>query len=293
MSWDEFQRLPRPLGWKVEYWDGHARLTPRLQSVITSVDVRPRPVPALVRLRPVTPEDEVRLVPVYTAAFLDSMEYCDCEPAEVDAAARQNLANYFGAGRGRPHPASRVALDVDQAVAGAALLVELADGLPLLDMLFVLPSRQRQGLATALVSAAVNELCRDGSPRLRSSYMLGNEPSRAWHQRFGFVEEPDLLLARQLRAHAWHRLHLREQAGDLTGAERVGLEAECARCDAWAAELEARAARDGIDALLPLLPRHATDPAAGRERGSGGRTSTLQAWTCSHCARTGMPSSSS
>jgi GNAT superfamily N-acetyltransferase len=272
MSWDELHRLPRPLGWKVEYWDGHAHLTPRPSSVLTTLAVGPRDVPADVSMRPAAPDDAPRLVPVFVAAFLDTIEYCDRGPAEVETSAREHVESYFAGTRGVPHPASRISLirgpqGARERITGAALVLERPDAPPLLDLLFVLPGQQRRGLATALVSAAVNELARAGFTHLRSVYSLGNEASRAWHQRFGFVEEPDLMLAQRLQTHAWHRLHLRELAGDLSDAERAGLEAECARQDAWVEELEARARRDGFESVCPWLSRHASRP--GPEPSSG------------------------
>jgi GNAT superfamily N-acetyltransferase len=109
MSFEEFRLLPRDPGWKYEYFDGMAHITPR---------------PRLATVR-----------------------------VAVEARAK--------------------------------------DGCPLLDMLFVRPSWQRRGLATALVSWCLRELLAQGEAALRSRYLLTNEQSRAWHQRFGFTLEPD------------------------------------------------------------------------------------------------------
>jgi RimJ/RimL family protein N-acetyltransferase len=87
-------------------------------------------------------------------------------------------------------------------------------------MLFVSPAWQRQGLATALVTAALNALHSIGVAALESSYMLGNAESQAWHQQFGFVEEPDLFLAQAYYRQSEYELWRRETIGDLTDAER-------------------------------------------------------------------------
>ena len=81
-------------------------------------------------------------------------------------------------------------------IIGAALIIAQAEETPLLDMLFVRPEWHRKGIATAMVAAALNTLHSSGVRTLASQYVLGNEESRAWHQRFGFVEETDLLLVR-------------------------------------------------------------------------------------------------
>ena len=136
---------------------------------------------------------------------------------------------------------------------GAALLIEKEGGQPLLDMLFVIPEWQRKGLSTALVSAAINELYRTGIKRLGSRYLLGNDGSRAWHQKFGFVEEPDLFLARWYYRHAQHELWRREKIGDLTEAEREVLSSEVDQWRVRVDELERISEREGLEAVLPGL----------------------------------------
>lgn len=231
MSWADFEVLPRKPGWKYEYWDGHVRLSPRHITAIASLELKPCPVQAVARLRPVTTEDTAKLVVAYVASFRDSVEYCDDTPAQVEAAARENLTGFFAGARGLPLPASRVAIGGARDeragdVAGAALIVAGTDGIPHLDLLFVVPRWQRRGLATALVAAAGNELHRTGATVLRSRYHLGNEASRTWHRRVGVVEEPDLTLAQVHLRSAEHELWRREKIGDLGAHERARLIAE-------------------------------------------------------------------
>ena len=102
---------------------------------------------------------------------------------------------YLGGERGKPLPASRLALvfhpeTEERVVGGGALLVEMDDGCPLLDVLLVSPEWQRRGLATALVSSAIDQLHGSGYRRLTSRYMLGNDESEAWHGKFGFAAHP-------------------------------------------------------------------------------------------------------
>jgi GNAT superfamily N-acetyltransferase len=242
MTWDEFTLMPRKLGWKHEYFDGMAHITPGHTVVSASVPVRPRTFQAPCLMRALAPGDEPLLIAPYVAAFSDSMDYCDWEPERIDRSARESLRDYFAGNRGRPLAASRAALDPQAQgteIVGAALLVEGKQGGPLLDLLFVSPPWHRKGVATALVSAAVNALHEAGETTLQSRYLLGNEQSRAWHRAFGFTEEPDFLLANVYYRHAEHELRRRERIGDLTEHERTGLVAERDRYKALVRELEA------------------------------------------------------
>ncbi len=85
--------------------------------------------------------------------------------------------------------------------------------------------------------------------------MLGNEASQAWHQQFGFVEEPDLFLARLNYRHAEHELWRREKIGNLGKADRLMLVSEVQRWKSQVDELEAIAKQKGMEAVYPLLMR--------------------------------------
>jgi GNAT superfamily N-acetyltransferase len=195
MTLEEFELMPRKLGWKYEYWADQAHISPRHHAVTTAVEIRPRPLNVPWNLRAVAPKDEPSLISGYLAAFKDTLEYCDWAVEEIAASARAAIQDFFAGKRGKPLPSSRLAV-VSQGgtghdlVIGAALLVE-ANEAALLDLLFVIPEWQRQGVATALASATVNDLYHVGVKTLKSRYVLGNNESRTWHQQFGFVEEPD------------------------------------------------------------------------------------------------------
>jgi len=260
MTFEEYELLPREPGWKCEYWDGHAHLSPRHQSALATIEVKPRPVDPSCLLRPVSPDDEAQFLPIYFAAFGDTIEYCDYQPKKIKALAREALRGFFTGARGQPLTASRLAVASPSAgeageerVVGAALIVAKDDGAPMLDLLFVSPDCQRRGLATALVSASINELHQRGEPRLLTRYHVGNEQSRAWHRKFGFVEEPDLMLARLYLAVARHELRRREKMGDLTPSEREALLSERERWRAQVDELEKVADEQGFEAAMPGL----------------------------------------
>jgi hypothetical protein len=144
MTIEEFEIMPRKLGWKYEYWDGQAHISPRHYAVTTSVEIRPRPIKVPCKLRAVERKDEPQLISGYIAAFKDTIEYCDWAPEKIAASAREAMQDFFAGKRGKPLPSSRLAV-VSQSrtghkvVIGAALLVEKDNQEPFLDILFVIP----------------------------------------------------------------------------------------------------------------------------------------------------------
>jgi GNAT superfamily N-acetyltransferase len=201
MTWEAFELMPRKLGWKHEYWDGQAHISPSWQSVMVTCSVQPRPVQAACTIRPVAASDESHLITAYIEAFRDTFDFCDWELDKIRTAARDDIRKLLSGQRRPLLTASRVAGETRAEAGatkliGAALITEGGEEPPLLDILFVVPHWCGKGIATALVSAACNELQATRVKTLDSRYLLGNEESRAWHQKFGFTEKPDLLLAR-------------------------------------------------------------------------------------------------
>lgn len=255
MSLEDYYLLPEHPGWKSEYWDGAVHLTPRHHGVVTIVPVAPRAIKVPYTLRPAVPQDAAKLVAPYTAAFSATIEYCDATMLEVRQAARRALQAHFAGGRGAPMPGiSQVAVEkgAGQTLLGAALVVELEQG-PLLDLLFVAPAGQRRGVATALGAAVLNQLHRAGATRLASKYHIGNDESRAWHQHFGFVEEPDLTRARLYQMCARHELWRGEELGNLPAAERARLAAACEFWERQVEELEKIEDEQGYAAVHPMM----------------------------------------
>ena len=261
MTLDEFHRMPWRLGWKHEYWDGQAQLSPQHISVVTAtVKVEPRPVnvaghPSYTppyEVRPVTEADLPQMLPTYFAAFEETIDYCDWDPARIKIAAKANLESFFAGERGQPLPASQVAVSATEIV-GAVLIVEKRNGQPLVDLLFVSPQWHRQGVATALGTAALNALYKAGYQCLTSRFMLGNEASRTWHHHFGFVDEPDLFIARAYFSHAQHEVERHKAMDDLTSAAYAALVAERDHWKQQIEQVEAIAAQEGLDAVLPML----------------------------------------
>jgi RimJ/RimL family protein N-acetyltransferase len=217
MSREAFHRLPFKPAWKQEYINGCLIESPRWVIVHATLPVLPRRFKSPAAIRPAQPGDEEGLLPSFRAAFKDTFEFCDNTRQQFSRSARQSLHHFFHGPFHLPLPASRVALgpagtpDAGRPI-GAALVLAQDEGWALLDMIFVKPVWHRRGLATALAAAALTALHEQGGYRtLVSRYHLGNEPSRAWHHRFGFVDEPDLRLAQlHLRAAICELRRLRE-----------------------------------------------------------------------------------
>lgn len=263
MTEEEFLLLPYEPGWKIEYWDGRAHFTPRHRAVIVRAPVSERVVGSLQGrlVRPVTPGDAPALIQVFYEAFRRTVEYCDWKDAAIRESAQSAIQTYFGGKRGSPHAAScsSIAATNPATVTGAALVVQGRD-CPTLDILFIRPRWQRRGLANALVSSAMNALFASGETHLGSAFDLANESSRVWHERFGFVELPDLFLAQSRAYAARHELWRREKMGGLTEREREALARECASRQAHIEALEKVSGRDGFEAVAPVLRRSRRSP---------------------------------
>lgn len=257
MSIEEFELLPMRPGWKYEYWDGRAHITPREHGVIVTVPVTAKPVNTSLVLRGATSADAPELTTVFLEAFIDSTEYCDWGTQKISEAADKAIRSHFAGERGKPHSASRVAMGFDRergcdSIVGAALLAH-APRYSILDLLFVRPAWQRHGIATALLSDAMNQLHNGGEAILKSAYHAANEASMNWHQRFGFVEEPDLMRARLYSSAARHELWRREKIGGLSDRERASLKSEVDRWEIEVERLEEIADREGYKAVAPIL----------------------------------------
>lgn len=232
LSIEEYHRLPKKLGWKYEYWDGQVHISPshRIATVTAKVipctitPTTPYPPSPPYFIRSPTEDDTPALISAYLAAFSDDIEYCDWEPEQINDSARKAIQTYFTGERGNPHPASVIATTPGTGeLIGAALLVQQKNGLVFLDMLYVIPAWQHQGVATALLAQVMNALHDTGIETLGSRYMLGNDASMNWHQQHGFSEEPDLFLTGYYYHWTCEELRRQEAQGDLTPAELQAL----------------------------------------------------------------------
>ena len=253
MTGDEFQRLPHRLGWTHEYYGDKAHITPSEMAIVTaSLPVTRQSVAAPCLLRPPKEDDLNALIPAYYAAFADTIDYCDGEMKAIVKAAQKNLTGFFAGERGRPLPAARLAVDGGKIV-GAAMLVEKKDGRAFLDLLFVIPGWRRRGVANALLADALNALHDAGYPELSSRFMLGNEASREWHHRFGFVDKPDRWMTTAYYRHYQHEWERQQAIGALSPAEMAALAAQRDHWDAVIDELDALSRKEGVYMIFPSL----------------------------------------
>jgi GNAT superfamily N-acetyltransferase len=244
MSFEEFQRVPFRLGWKQEYLNGCLIETPRQAVVHATLPIRARPAGRPIPIRPAAISDERELLPSFMAAFRNAFEYCDCSRGLFVQSARESLHRFFQQPTSRWAPCSRVALGAPATrrsarPIGAALVTTQDNDWAFLDMVFVIPSCQRRGTATALAAAALDALQElGGCGLLASRYLLGNEASRAWHHAFGFADEPDLFLTQLYLRAARHELSRLRESGQLTPEVECRLESDRIHWQAEANRLE-------------------------------------------------------
>jgi hypothetical protein len=220
MSWAEYELMEHPFGWKVEYWDGLARLTPRSMGITTRIALSPRPPQQDYTLIPVHPDHTEQLIAGYMETFIDSVEFCDWPLNDIQDSANKCINHYFEGKRGEPLPASVIALESEsQNLAGVALFILNKEQKPFLDLLYVRPEFQRKGMATAMLNWGVNCLLESDFQELFSTYHICNEESRQWHHQFGFQDVYDRFYIRLKVAWYNNEIWRREQLGLLEGID--------------------------------------------------------------------------
>jgi GNAT superfamily N-acetyltransferase len=220
MSWAEFEVMEHPFGWKVEYWDGLARLTPRGIGVTTKLDLRSHFLEPHHTLIPVHFSYTEEMIAGYLETFVDSVEFCDWPIADIQDSAEKCIHHYLEEKRGKALPASVIALEPDsQKLAGIALFILNREQKPYLDLLYVRPGFQRRGIGTAMVGWGINYLLGANFQELFSAYHICNEQSRQWHHRFGFQDIYDRFYIRLKVAWFNYEIHRRKQLGLLDGMD--------------------------------------------------------------------------
>lgn len=190
ISLAELEKIPQPFGWKVEYYDDQAHITPRDMAIRTKLDIHPIVKTSTYNLQPIDAGYKQQMIEVFYQSFLDSAEFCDWTKKDLRKHADRNINNYFIGFRGQPLTQSVMAIEPKtKQVIGLALFLIHRKQHYELDLLLVNPKYQRQGLATAMVSHVTQQLHEQGITELYSFYHICNELSRNWHQKFGFKEE--------------------------------------------------------------------------------------------------------
>ncbi len=239
MSFAEYEVLAYPFGWKAEYWDGQAHLTPREMGVTTRLDLTPRPLIQLTTLQQhmlvqADPTYADQMIAGYFEVFADSVEFCNWPLEEIQKSAERDIKRYFAGHRGDPLPASVIALDPNtQQLAGLALFILKDNQRPHLDLLYVRSPFQRQGVATAMVGWGLNRLIETEFHELFSTYHVCNCQSRQWHHKIGFQDVYDAYYTRLKLRWLDHEIWRRQKLEILTGVNALIKERE-----QWQSRLE-------------------------------------------------------
>lgn len=203
MSIEEFHNMEHPFGWKAEYWDGKAVFTPRDWHVKTKLNLTERSLPKHFDFIPIAPSWKPQMIEAFFEAFEDSVEFCNWPVEKIRAHADKNINNYFDGVRGEPLSVSTIALQPNQDRIAGLVLFTNKNGWINLDLLFVKPLYQRKGMATEMVSFAVNQLFEQGIREVYSAYHICNDRSQKWHHSFGFEDIYDQFYIRM--KYSWFR----------------------------------------------------------------------------------------
>ena len=193
MSYDEFQTIERLLGWKTEYWDGYARLTPRRIGVDTrlnfeSVSTAEDSFEGFSLIEP-APAHTEQLVDGYIAAFINSIEFCGWPFESILRDAYEDISLFFENKRGKRLSASVVMLDPkEKMVVATALITDKPEQGASLQLLYVRPSYQRQGIGTRIIHYSLRILQQLGYSQLTSRYHICNHQSRNFYHKLGFED---------------------------------------------------------------------------------------------------------
>ena len=245
---EEFERLPHRLGWKHEYWDGKARLSPNMCSLAafkrsTSV-CEPASTTALPfqSLRLLEPQHESDLVTLFLDAFENGVEYCGYPDEGFLDAARKSVRSASNNSSG--------AWDNNQLI--GACVIRSERGHAMLSPIMVSPRHQRQGIGRLLLRESLRRLNLSGISELCSFCHLGNEASMNWHLQNGFEEIPTYFAtsARRLH-HSWMARHF-DSIGNREAATEHSRRAD--EFDAIMQSIEASGQQFAIDPFAQRKP---------------------------------------
>lgn len=202
MEQSEFLALPRVPGYKYELLDGTARIRPVDSPVILlaarTVDVLARASPSeQATVRPLAPDDRDALVTLWADIFVEMPDYGWVDREYIRDDAQERIDALLENADGQNARRSRVAVRDGTVVGG--LLADTFGSAPQIDVLFVAPEAQRQGLGAVLLHAFAHAVCADDALRIVSTSHPANRASRDWHRTMGFYPLPDRSLIRHVR----------------------------------------------------------------------------------------------
>ena len=251
ISYDEFETMPHRLGWKHEYWEGAARLSPASTAIakytlsvfsqnkidtigesifhckqprIQGCDSGTPDVDSKANLSPSSDGHTVRLayrsdtpelIELFKRAFEDSIVYCGYSDRAYDEEARRTISL---------EKAHILIAEQQGSIIGAIKLrlpeSQEATNAAIIEPIMVEPATQRQGVARELLRWGVALLASLEVPTLHSHCHLGNTPSLCWHEKHeGFVGVEDRF---SLNARKYHHISMvkhYESCGNKAAAE--------------------------------------------------------------------------
>ncbi|MEO1386271.1 MAG: GNAT family N-acetyltransferase [Cyanobacteria bacterium J06634_6] len=227
MSYEAFDTIEHLLGWKTEYWDGHAHLTPRSMGVGTCLNCESfTPIKETNRqtLTFITPTADYAeaMLDCYIAAFINSVEFCGWPTDRIFEEAQEDISLYFEGKRGKPLPAAVIALEPQtNRVIGTALITDKGEKGACLGLLYVHPSHHRKGIGTHIIARSVRILTQQGYSQLTSRYHICNHQSRQFYHKLGFQDVHDSYYLRIYTAWLGHKIYRREKLKMLDGIEAL------------------------------------------------------------------------
>ncbi len=212
MTIEEFEVYQVPFGWKDEYSNGFAYITPREHGVMMKIEITKRQIESQAEIRPISEASFEELAKLFYDSFVNSVEYYTQTKNEVKKAAQREINNFFNGRRGIPQfDLSKIAV-TDSKKVGASLVSKYKYGFKN-EILFVHPKHQGKNIGTALVSSVLNDLDNLGEKIFWSEHHICNELSANWHRKFGFMEETDIMTARFRRNYYRHEVYRNERLG--------------------------------------------------------------------------------
>lgn len=239
MPFDDFLVMDHRLGWKHEYLEGAAWLSPAL--VLARFELRlgdftppAKPPGETYQIRHVEVADKRQLIGLLVDVFDTSIEFVDWSEAAFHENAHNSIASFFvNHGSSGDHLVgypeySFVAITARQVV--AALQVRRHRRGPMIEPVMVHPTHQRRGLGRALLAATVRSMQESGQEILHSRCYLGNPASYTWHTKCGFREVESFSAANHRAIHFRQRAKHFEHVGDSEQSQQMARQA-----DYWAA----------------------------------------------------------
>ncbi len=260
MSYDEFDTMEHLLGWKTEYWDGCAHLSPREMGIETrlALPASSSVEPSLEAFISITPDSSYsqQIIDGYIASFINSVEFCGWPTDRIFEEAHDDIALYFGNKRGKPLSASVILLEPEtQWVIATALVTDKSKQGACLELLYVRPPYQRQGIGSHIIRHITHTLSKQGYSQLASRYHICNFQSRQFYHKLGFQDVRDRYTLPTYIAWLRNEIHRKESLKMLDGIEEMKQEQKQLRNKLDRLEEEfAQSIREALEEAKSLKP---------------------------------------